>query len=151
MQSPITPFPGITATVAQITPLETTQRPSTSPSDNNGAGHEVSFKAGSAQPSPAANPQPAAGTDQPGSPECPSCWTVLRWTDKFCCWCGEPQPNRALPFMKLCLECSTQLPEKANFCYSCGNDMTGKAARKVRFPHELFNEEESDFFPRFDA
>lgn len=85
------------------------------------------------------------------SPECPSCWKALRATDKFCCWCGEAQPNRVLPFLKLCLECSTFLPEKANYCYSCGTDVGYSSRRKVRVPHELFKDEESEFFPRFDA
>ncbi|MBI2809730.1 MAG: zinc ribbon domain-containing protein [Candidatus Melainabacteria bacterium] len=85
------------------------------------------------------------------SPECPSCWKALRATDKFCCWCGEAQPNRVLPFLKLCLECSTFLPEKANYCYSCGTDVGYSSRRKVRMPHELFKDEESEFFPRFDA
>lgn len=85
------------------------------------------------------------------TPECPSCWRALRATDKFCCWCGEAQPNRVLPFLKLCLECSTFLPEKANYCYSCGTDVGYSSRRKVRVPHELFKDEESEFFPRFDA
>jgi RNA polymerase subunit RPABC4/transcription elongation factor Spt4 len=85
------------------------------------------------------------------TPECPSCWKALRATDKFCCWCGEAQPNRVLPFLKLCLECNTFLPEKANFCYSCGTDVGYSSRRKVRVPHELFKDEESEFFPRFDA
>jgi|688.fasta_scaffold444117_2 hypothetical protein len=85
------------------------------------------------------------------TPECPSCWKALRATDKFCCWCGEAQPNRVLPFLKLCLECSTFLPEKANYCYSCGTDVGYSSRRKVRVPHELFKDEESEFFPRFDA
>jgi hypothetical protein len=85
------------------------------------------------------------------TPECPSCWKALRATDKFCCWCGEAQPNRVLPFLKLCLECSTFLPEKANYCYSCGTDVGYSSRRKVRVPHELFKDEDSEFFPRFDA
>jgi rRNA maturation endonuclease Nob1 len=85
------------------------------------------------------------------TPECPSCWKTLRATDKFCCWCGEAQPNRVLPFLKLCLECSTFLPEKANYCYSCGTDVGYSSRRKVRVPHELFKDEDSEFFPRFDA
>lgn len=92
-------------------------------------------------------------TAQPdlNTPECPSCWKALRATDKFCCWCGEAQPNRVLPFLKLCLECSTFLPEKANYCYSCGTDVGYSSRRKVKVPHELFKDEESEFFPRFDA
>lgn len=84
-------------------------------------------------------------------PECPNCWKALRATDKFCCWCGEAQPNRVLPFLKLCLECSTFLPEKANFCYSCGTDVGYSSRRKVKVPHELFKDEDSEFFPRFNA
>ncbi|HEY9679406.1 MAG TPA: zinc ribbon domain-containing protein [Drouetiella sp.] len=84
-------------------------------------------------------------------PQCPSCWETLRATDKFCCWCGEAQPNRVLPFMKLCLECNTFLPEKANYCYACGTDVGYSSRRKVRLPAELFKDEDSEFFPRFDA
>ena len=85
------------------------------------------------------------------SPDCPVCWTPLRSTDKFCCWCGAAQPNRVLPFFKLCLECSTQLPEKANFCFWCGADVCSPSRRRVRVSAELFRDEESEFFPRFDA
>lgn len=86
----------------------------------------------------------------PGLPECPACWTVLRATDKFCCWCGEPQPNRILPTMKMCLDCHCQLPEKANFCALCGADVANYERRKVRVPLDLFDEE-SEYFPRFNA
>lgn len=85
------------------------------------------------------------------SPDCPVCWTPLRATDKFCCWCGAAQPNRVLPFFKLCLECSTQLPEKANFCFWCGADVCSPSRRRVRISPELFRDEQSEFFPRFDA
>ena len=84
-------------------------------------------------------------------PHCPSCRTMLRATDKFCCWCGEPQPLRNLPLRKTCSQCSTVLPEKANFCYSCGAELAAANNKKIRFPIELFTEEESEFFPRFDA
>lgn len=100
-------------------------------------------------PSGVSSKESASSNDD--SPECPACWTVLRSTDKYCCWCGEPQPTRVAPFLKLCLECNTQLPEKANFCFSCGTDVGGQSRRKVRIPFELFREEESEFFPRFDA
>jgi len=53
--------------------------------------------------------------------------------------------------MKVCVECNTSLPEKANFCHSCGVDVAGHCKQKVRFPVELFKEEDSEFFPRFDA
>ncbi|HEY9719939.1 MAG TPA: zinc ribbon domain-containing protein, partial [Trichormus sp.] len=85
------------------------------------------------------------------TPQCPACWTPLRASDKYCCWCGEPQPLRAVPFMKVCVDCNTQLPEKANFCHACGSDVSGRFKNKVRFPVELFKEEDSEFFPRFDA
>ncbi|CAN5663548.1 hypothetical protein BH10CYA1_BH10CYA1_51880 [soil metagenome] len=102
----------------------------------------------SLEPLPEPSPEPSPDLN---SPECPSCWKALRATDKFCCWCGEAQPNRVLPFLKLCLECSTFLPEKANYCYACGTDVGYSSRRKVRVPHELFKDEESEFFPRFDA
>lgn len=84
-------------------------------------------------------------------PACPSCWATLRFTDKFCCWCGEPQPNRILPHMKVCLACKSLLPDKANYCYLCGEDVALPNRRKVVAPTELFYEESSEFFPRFDA
>lgn len=95
--------------------------------------------------------QSEGAIDEAVAPECPSCWTVLRATDKFCCWCGSAQPNRIQPFMKLCLECNTQLPEKANFCFSCGADVSTYSRLKVRAPLELFKDEDSEFFPRFEA
>lgn len=92
-----------------------------------------------------------APPDEASSPQCANCWRALRATDKFCCWCGEAQPNRVLPFLKFCLECNTFLPEKANYCYFCGTDVGHSSRKKVRVPHELFKDEESEFFPRYDA
>jgi ribosomal protein L40E len=111
------------------------------------------------QPSPAFSEQQqvaftvstAAPVPDFSMPQCPACWTALRASDKYCCWCGEPQPLRAAPYMKICVECNTQLPEKANFCHACGSDVSGRFKNKVRFPVELFTEEDSEFFPRFDA
>ncbi|HEY9785210.1 MAG TPA: zinc ribbon domain-containing protein [Candidatus Obscuribacterales bacterium] len=89
--------------------------------------------------------------DEQVEPVCTSCWTQLRATDKFCCWCGEAQPHRVLPYMKSCIECQTALPDKANFCYLCGSEVTSGARRRVKTPVELFRDENSEFFPRYEA
>ncbi|HEY9772377.1 MAG TPA: zinc ribbon domain-containing protein [Planktothrix sp.] len=130
----------------------------TSLPDNNGARQrQVSSNSsradGSADLDSSAQPlaKESRAASDISAPECPACWTVLRATDQYCCWCGEPQPSRALPLMKMCLECNTKLPEKANFCFDCGHNVSDRVTQKVRFPLELFHEEESEFFPRFDA
>lgn len=86
-----------------------------------------------------------------GSSQCPSCWSAVRASDRFCCWCGQEQPARLLPYFKVCLDCSTHLPEKANFCFSCGTDVSHQSRRKVTVPYELFQEEDSELFPRFEV
>ncbi len=58
---------------------------------------------------------------------------------------------RSLPYEKSCLRCHTLLPEKANFCYSCGNEVTLNAWRKVRPTAELFEDENAEYFPKFQA
>jgi len=94
---------------------------------------------------------PSTGDDQYAYPQCPECRTMLRATDKFCCWCGARQPERSIPYMKLCLECNALLPGKANFCCVCGSGVTNFARRKVKVPLELFRDEDSEFFPKFEA
>ncbi len=84
-------------------------------------------------------------------PECPSCFTALRAVDKFCSWCGEPQPNRLFPHMKVCPDCQQLLPERANYCSACGRDIGMLPRLRLRLPTELFKEEEAEFFPTFDA
>jgi RNA polymerase subunit RPABC4/transcription elongation factor Spt4 len=96
------------------------------------------------------NAQPAVA-EQFSYPQCPECSTMLRATDKFCCWCGERQPERSIPYMKLCLVCNALLPGKANFCCVCGSSVTNFNRRKVKAPLELFHDEESEFFPKFEA
>ncbi len=86
-----------------------------------------------------------------GSSQCPSCFSAVRSSDRFCCWCGQEQPARLLPYFKVCLDCSTHLPEKANFCFSCGTDVSHQSRRKVTVPYELFQEEDSELFPRFEV
>lgn len=82
-------------------------------------------------------------------PECPACLTALRFTDKFCCWCGEAQPLRN-PNLLTCMRCTTILPTRANFCYSCGAQVSN-GNRKVRAHEDLFSDEDSEDFPRFHA
>jgi ribosomal protein L40E len=85
------------------------------------------------------------------SPECPSCHTGLRVTDKFCSWCGESQPNRLYPDLRVCPGCDQRLPYRANYCFSCGRDVGVHPRIAMRMPTELFKEEDSEFFPTFEA
>jgi ribosomal protein L40E len=84
-------------------------------------------------------------------PHCFSCHSGLRSTDKFCSWCGEPQPNRLYPYLKVCPGCDQRLPHRANYCFACGRDVGVHPRVPMRMPTELFNEEESEFFPTFEA
>lgn len=84
------------------------------------------------------------------APQCPQCWAKLRLTDKFCYGCGEPQPARNVSHLKTCTNCQSILPAGANFCFSCGAEVT-TTRHKVRTPVELFADENSEFFPRFEA
>ncbi len=86
-----------------------------------------------------------------GEPQCGSCFARVRNTDKYCFGCGEPQPVRQIPNMVNCTECSTPLPEKANYCFHCGHEVNPVARRQVRTSAELFSDENSEFFPRFEA
>jgi hypothetical protein len=95
--------------------------------------------------------QPEVAAEAASYPHCPACRTMLRATDKFCCWCGDKQPDRSIPYMKMCLECNALLPEKANFCCVCGAQVSNFMRRKVKAPVELFRDEESEFFPKFEA
>lgn len=85
------------------------------------------------------------------APQCSACWAKLRLTDKFCYGCGEPQPERNLSHLKACSQCQSLLPAGANFCFSCGHEVNSSQRRNVRSPVELFDDENSEFFPRFEA
>ena len=84
-------------------------------------------------------------------PQCSACWAKLRLTDKFCFGCGEPQPERSMSLLKTCIQCQSLLPVGANFCFSCGAEVSSSQRRNVRSPVELFTDENSEFFPRFEA
>lgn len=90
-------------------------------------------------------------TAPPDDPQCSSCWARVRNTDKYCFGCGEPQPVRSVPTMISCSECATPLPQKANYCFHCGHEANPVARRQVRNSAELFSDENSEFFPRFEA
>jgi predicted amidophosphoribosyltransferase len=101
----------------------------------------------------AEQPENKADTENRGDfslPECPACWTALRFTDKYCSWCGEPQPLRTLPYKKVCLHCATQLPQRANYCHTCGHESVPNPKRNIGSAVELFNEDASEF-PTFEA
>lgn len=96
----------------------------------------------------------AEETFEPGddtAPQCSACWAKLRLTDKFCFGCGESQPERSVAHLKTCLQCQAILPVSANFCFACGTELNGSQRRNVRSPVELFTDENSEFFPRFEA
>ncbi len=85
------------------------------------------------------------------APQCSACWAKLRLTDKFCFCCGEPQPERSVSHLKTCAHCQSLLPVAANFCFACGQEVSSAGRRNVRSPVELFSDENSEFFPRFEA
>jgi hypothetical protein len=92
-------------------------------------------------------PQPV----QSGRPACPECASYVRALDKFCIWCGAKQPQRIPPEMKKCPKCETQLPARANFCFVCGGDVSPHGKVRVRMPTELFQEDDPELFPTFNA
>ncbi len=83
-------------------------------------------------------------------PLCVSCDTLLRASDRFCCWCGDAQPLRMQPPVKSCPQCTQNLPVRANYCFDCGKQVSG-GRLQTRIPSELFKEESSEFFPTYDA
>lgn len=85
------------------------------------------------------------------APQCSACWAKLRLTDKYCFCCGEPQPERSVSHLKTCIQCGSLLPGGANFCFACGQEVISSNRRHVRSPVELFTDENSEFFPRFEA
>lgn len=91
------------------------------------------------------------GEQENQKPFCPCCDAPLRCTDKFCYLCGELQPNHTPAFLKDCLECHTILPDKANYCYTCGAAISFTFPGKIRVPIELFRDEKSELFPKFEA
>jgi Double zinc ribbon len=93
-------------------------------------------------------------TYQPETPinlECSGCTSIVRASDRFCCWCGEIQPIRVARESKACSECSQSLPARANFCFQCGHAVAAPETLRMRLPVELFGEESSEFFPTFEA
>lgn len=95
---------------------------------------------------------PAAGVEtRRGGPTCVSCGTGIRAADKFCIWCGEKQPARNAPETKRCPECRTELPMKASYCFVCGSDVRMHHRARIRIPVELFQEDDPELFPRFEA
>ena len=82
---------------------------------------------------------------------CSQCQCPVRVTDRFCSVCGLRQPYRILANMKVCLGCNVQLPEKASYCHNCGNDVTAGSTSQVPVPVELFQEDDPDAFPVFEA
>jgi ribosomal protein L40E len=82
---------------------------------------------------------------------CSRCTAPVRVTDSYCSYCGDPQPYRILAEMKVCRDCGTQMPEVANFCYACGVDVANHSVKQVPVPVALFEEEDPDSFPQFEA
>ncbi|MBX9669633.1 MAG: zinc ribbon domain-containing protein [Candidatus Obscuribacterales bacterium] len=82
---------------------------------------------------------------------CPKCVSPVRVTDRYCSHCGDVQPFRILTDMKVCRDCGTQMPEVANFCYACGIDVSNDSNNQVPVPVALFEDEDPDAFPQFEA
>lgn len=90
-------------------------------------------------------------SETPINLECSGCTSIVRASDRFCCWCGEIQPMRVARESKACSECSQSLPARANFCFQCGHAVADPEKLRMRVPVELFGEESSEFFPTFEA
>jgi hypothetical protein len=82
---------------------------------------------------------------------CPCCARRVRHADRFCMSCGEKLKVKASPATKLCLSCKHVLPEKATFCTACGEYVAEKSTRKVQMPAEMFDEDNPDLTPRYEA
>lgn len=82
---------------------------------------------------------------------CPRCTSPVRVTDSYCSYCGDSQPYRILAHMKVCRDCGTQMPEVANFCYACGTDVGNLSTKQVPVPVALFEDDDPDSFPQFEA
>lgn len=82
---------------------------------------------------------------------CQRCSSPVRVTDSYCSHCGDAQPYRILADMKVCRDCGTQMPEVANFCYACGTDVGSHSLKQVPVPIALFEEEDPDSLPSFEA
>ncbi len=82
---------------------------------------------------------------------CPKCVSPVRVTDSYCSHCGDSQPFRILPDMKVCRDCGTQMPELANYCYACGTDVSKHSTNQVPVPIALFEDDDPDGFPQFEA
>ena len=143
---PGVPIPSMQQNLAmQISPVRNpaAQNPALQNHAMQNPAHSATIKVGDAiapsVPSPYVNP------------ECAGCASVVRTSDRFCCWCGEAQPPRPKPVLKVCPDCSQSLPGRANFCFECGRAVGSKERLHMRLPTELFGEESSEFFPTFDA
>lgn len=82
---------------------------------------------------------------------CLRCGSPVRITDSYCSYCGDPQPYRILPNMKVCRDCGTQMPEMANFCFACGTDVGSHSTKQVPVPIALFEEDDPEIMPSFEA
>lgn len=90
-------------------------------------------------------------TAKPALLTCSRCTAPVRVTDSYCSYCGDAQPYRILADMKVCRDCGVQMPEVANFCYSCGVDVANHSPKQVPVPVALFEDEDPDNFPQFEA
>jgi ribosomal protein L40E len=82
---------------------------------------------------------------------CRQCHAQVRGTDKFCSWCGQEGPCDELADSLDCPKCHKRLPAQANFCFACGVHVGPHKRLKLRPPGELFQSEDAEFFPTFDA
>jgi predicted amidophosphoribosyltransferase len=82
---------------------------------------------------------------------CRQCQAQVRGTDKFCSWCGQEGPCDSLADSLDCPKCQKRLPAQANFCFACGTHVGPHKRLKLRPPGEIFQAEDAEFFPTFDA
>jgi ribosomal protein L40E len=82
---------------------------------------------------------------------CRQCQAQVRGTDKFCSWCGQVGPCDSFANSLYCPKCQKQLPAQANFCFACGEHVGPHKRLKLRPPGEIFQAEDAEFFPTFDA
>jgi predicted amidophosphoribosyltransferase len=82
---------------------------------------------------------------------CRQCQAQVRSTDRFCSWCGQEGPCDGFADCLYCPKCQKRLPAQANFCFACGVHVGPHKRLKLRPPGEIFQAEDAEFFPTFDA
>lgn len=85
------------------------------------------------------------------SSSCPSCGRVVRSSDLYSMCCGERLKGKEMPSSKPCVFCQVLLPAAATFCVNCGGYVAIKPDQKLRSAAGLFDDDNPDLMPRYEA